>query len=148
MPRERTSRSTPLTAALERIGDRWSLLVIDSLQAAPLKFGEISDRVDGIAPNMLTKRLRQLETDGVVMSRPYSERPIRVAYELTARGHDLAGALSLLDAWGAEHGRVDTRGALARPRHASCGGPLEVRLWCSTCDRPVDRPEADENIWL
>ncbi len=137
-----------MTAALERIGDRWSLLVIDSLQAAPLKFGEISERVDGIAPNMLTKRLRQLETDGVVMSRPYSQRPIRVAYELTARGHDLAGALSMLDAWGAEHGNGDGHGRLARPRHASCGGPLEVRLWCSTCDRPVDRPEADENIWL
>ena len=148
MARDRTSRTTPLTAALERIGDRWSLLVIDSLQAAPLKFGEISERVDGIAPNMLTKRLRQLESDGVVMSRPYTQRPVRVAYELTARGRDLAGALSLLDAWGAEHGGVDPRGVASRPRHASCGGPLELRLWCSTCDRPVDGPEADEDIWL
>ena len=150
----RSPRSVALTAAVERIGDRWSLLIVDALQAGPLRFGEISARVDGIAPNMLSKRLRQLETDGVVLSRPYSQRPIRVAYELSVSGRDLAGALSLLDTWGAQHGgrgpgdggdhRVDG----TRRHHAACGGPLEARLWCRTCDRPVDDPEADDNIWL
>lgn len=146
-----TPRSASLAAAVERIGDRWSLLVIDSLQSGPLRFGEISERVEGIAPNMLSKRLRQLEADGVLLSRPYSQRPVRVAYELSVSGRDLAGALALLDAWGAQHGRGDDNGRghdESGRRHHACGGPLEARLWCRTCDRPVDDPEVDDNIWL
>ncbi|HLU41765.1 MAG TPA: helix-turn-helix domain-containing protein [Microthrixaceae bacterium] len=131
-----------LVHAVERIGDRWTLLVVDALLGGPRRFGELSELVGGIAPNVLTARLRQLEADGVVRSAPYSQRPRRYAYELTDAGRELAGALALLAAWGRRQ-----RGAghgPGEPVHRTCGSALEARLWCPTCDRQVDDPEADE----
>ena len=137
-------RSDALLHATERVGDRWTLLVVDSLLQGPRRFGELTEDVGGIAPNVLTSRLRQLESDGVVRSVPYSERPRRVVYELTDAGRELAGALALLASWGerqrgAGHGTRHQGG-----RHRTCGAALEARLWCPTCDRPVDDPESDE----
>jgi DNA-binding HxlR family transcriptional regulator len=132
---------TPLDDALSRIGDRWTLLVVDALMAGPLRFGELSERVDGIAPNVLSKRLKQLESDGIVLGTPYSERPVRVAYALTGLGRELAGALSLIASWGtglAEHHHDH--------HHAACGSPLVARLWCPTCDQPVDDADATGDI--
>src|SRR4051812_25628360 len=82
--------SRPLDDALERIGDRWTLLVVDALLAGPRRFGELGEQVEGIAPNILTRRLRQLEADGIVVAAPYSHRPVRLSYELTGPGRDLA----------------------------------------------------------
>lgn len=133
----------PLAEATDRIGDRWTLLVVDTLLGGPLRFGEVSDALGDIAPNVLTKRLRQLESDGVIRSTPYSTRPVRVVYELTDAGRELAGALALLRTWGQRQaGRGHTPGA--RIHHRTCGTGLETRLWCPTCDRPVDDLESDE----
>jgi DNA-binding HxlR family transcriptional regulator len=123
----------PLALGLARVGDRWSLLIVDALLAGPLKYGEISTAVDGIAPNILASRLRQLERDGLVVSRVYSERPVRMAYELTETGRGLAGALSLLADWGAR-----SHGQPAPQFHDACGGEVEHRLWCRTCERVLD----------
>jgi DNA-binding HxlR family transcriptional regulator len=131
-----------LTRATARVGDRWTILLIESLLGGPRKFGELGEQLDGIAPNILTKRLRQLEQDGLLVATPYCERPLRVAYELTALGKELAGALSLLASWGA---RAD--GFAASARHGACGTPLEVRHWCPTCATPVDDPDADDLTW-
>jgi DNA-binding HxlR family transcriptional regulator len=129
---------TPLAAALERVGDRWSLLLIEALLEGPRRFGELSEAVAGIAPNILTERLRRLEGERVVRAVPYSERPPRFTYALTDEGLELAGVLRLLADWG-------SRGsAHAEPmRHGLCGTPLEARLWCPTCARSLDEPEAD-----
>src|SRR5919107_4412405 len=130
---------TPLAAALERVGDRWSLLVIEALLEGPRRFGELSGSVAGIAPNILADRLRRLEGERIVRAVPYSERPPRFTYALTDEGHELAGVLRLLADWGARGS------AHAEPmRHALCGTPVEARLWCPTCARSVDEPEADE----
>jgi DNA-binding HxlR family transcriptional regulator len=132
-----------LARAAARVGDRWSLLVIESLLPGPRRFGELDESLPGIAPNILTKRLRQLEQDGLVVSSPYSERPVRLSYQLTALGKELAGALRLLATWGA---RAD--GFAGTHRHRACGTPLEMRHWCPTCDVPVDEPEADDLTWF
>ena len=131
--------STPLAAALERVGDRWSLLLIEALLEGPRRFGELSDAVEGIAPNILSERLKRLEGERIVRSTPYSERPQRFTYALTDEGLELAGVLRLLADWG-------SRGsATAEPlRHSLCGTPVEARLWCPTCARALDDPEADE----
>ena len=130
---------SPLAAALARVGDRWSLLVIESLLDGPRRFGELSELVAGIAPNILADRLRRLEGERIVRSTPYSERPPRFSYALTDEGQELAGVLRLLADWG-------SRGSVhAEPmRHALCGTPVEARLWCPTCARSVEQPEADE----
>ena len=130
---------TPLAAALERVGDRWSLLLIEALLEGPRRFGELSEAVAGIAPNILSERLKRLEGERIVRSIPYSERPPRFSYSLTDEGQELAGVLRLLADWG-------SRGsAHAEPmRHSACGTPVEARLWCPTCARSLDEPEADE----
>jgi len=137
---EGDERPAPLAAALARVGDRWSLLVVDALLGGPRRFGELEGDVPGIASNVLSQRLKRLEQVGVIVSRPYSSRPPRFAYELTGSGHELAGALRLMAQWGADH--LD--GVAAGPTHASCGTALEARWYCPTCDRAVDDTEGDD----
>jgi len=127
-----------LRQAVERVGDRWVLLIVGALLDGPRRFGELGDQL-GVAPNILTRRLRELEADGVVVSTPYSERPVRVSYDLTAGGRELAGALRLLAQWGA--GPADRRAA---GFHAACGSPVELRPWCPTCDRVIDDDETSD----
>lgn len=141
MPYDRSMATprTPLAAALERVGDRWSLLLVEALLDGPRRFGELSEAVAGIAPNILSERLKRLEGERIVRSVPYSERPPRFSYALTDEGQELAGVLRLLADWGAR-GSAD-----AEPmRHATCGTPVEARLWCPTCARVVEGREADE----
>ena len=116
---------TPLAAALDAVGDRWTLLIVESLLDGPRRFGDLQDELSRIAPNVLSQRLRRLEGEGLVVAQPYSERPQRFVYELTASGHELAGALRLLADWGARH-----REAGEAPRHDVCGTPVEARWWC------------------
>lgn len=132
-------RPLPLEAALDRVGDRWSLLVVEALLDGSKRFGELGDALPGIAANILTDRLRRLERAGILRSSPYQERPTRLTYELTADGRDLASALRLLADWGAR------RSSDAEPlRHATCGTPLEVRYYCPTCASLVDAADAPE----
>jgi DNA-binding HxlR family transcriptional regulator len=131
---------TALAEALERVGDRWTLLVVEALLDGPRRFGDLQEAVSGIAPNILTQRLRHLEKEAVIVSRPYSERPPRLAYELSVSGQELAGALRLLADWGARFGADG-----AEPlRHELCGTALEARWWCPSCELPVDESEADD----
>ncbi len=58
---------SPLEAALERVGDRWSLLLVDALLAGGRRFGELREELPGLAPNILTERLRRLEREGIVI---------------------------------------------------------------------------------
>jgi DNA-binding HxlR family transcriptional regulator len=125
--------SDPLDAALARVGDRWTLLLIDALQAGPRRFGELADSVPGIAPNILSSRLKRLDEEGIVLSRHYQDRPPRLSYQLTEPGKELASALRLLAAWGARHSpEADA------PRHDLCGTALEARWHCPTCDRTLE----------
>ena len=129
--------SSPLAAALQSVGDRWTLLLVEALLDGPRRFGDLQEQVPRIAPNVLTQRLRRLESEGVV-AQPYSERPQRFVYELTASGRELAGALRLLADWGARH-----RESAEPPRHDACGTPIEARWWCPTCGEPVGEEDAD-----
>lgn len=128
--------SSPLTAAVEAVGDRWTLLLIEALLDGPARFGDLQGRLAGVSPNILSERLRRLEAEGLIVAQPYSERPPRYAYELAASGHELAGALRLLAAWGARQADEGER-----PTHAECGEPLEVRWWCPACERAVEPGE-------
>ncbi len=129
---------SPLQAALDRVGDRWSLLVVEALLDGPRRFNDLQTALPGIAPNILSDRLKRLERERVLLARPYSQRPVRLSYELTAEGRELAGALRLLADWGS---RADSSDAL---RHQTCGTPLEARWYCPTCARSIDTDEATE----
>lgn len=149
-----------LSAALEAVGDRWTLLMVAALLERALRFGEIQSAVGEIATNVLASRLRELERRGLVVAHPYSERPLRVEYELTARGAELAGVLRMLATWGASlpGGPVEPVGSgaesdsdvgaapgdLDRLAHAICGTPLEVRYFCPTCQQVAGD---DDEVW-
>jgi DNA-binding HxlR family transcriptional regulator len=133
--------STALEAALDRVGDRWSLLVVQALLGGTRRWSDLAGDVPGIAPNVLAARLRRLEREGVVAAEPYSERPLRLAYGLTDAGRDLAGALRLLADWGAR-GTGDRHA----PRHDACGSPMEARWYCPTCDRSVGDADTGEIV--
>ncbi len=130
---------SPLAEALARVGDRWTLLVVQALLPGPRRFNELLEDIPGIAASILSERLKRLERDALLVSRPYTERPTRAAYQLTSEGRELAGALRLLAQWGARHAV-----AAEAPVHSACGTPLEARWYCPTCDRLVeDEPELD-----
>lgn len=134
-----TSPLSPLVEALDAVGDRWTLLVVAALLDGPRRFGDLQKELGGIAPNVLTQRLRNLEAQRLVLAQPYSERPPRFVYELSASGRELAGALRQLADWGARH-----HDDAEPPRHAACGTPMEARWYCPTCERPVDDDEAED----
>ena len=119
--------------ALELVGDRWTLRVVEGLGAGTVRFSDLGGRL-GIATNVLADRLRRLERAGLVIATPYQRRPVRLDYVLTDEGRRLAGAIAQLAAWGAE--RDGRRGV--RRRHDVCGSELELRHWCLTCDQVVE----------
>ena len=143
---EDQQQESSLEWALAQVGDRWSLLVIHGLLDGAKRFGELSGAVPGIAPNILSGRLKSLEQSGIVVAEPYSSRPPRFVYELTAAGRELAGALRLLAQWGAARsGDGDGSGeGDAGVRHEACGSAMEARWWCPTCERTVDEAEGED----
>jgi DNA-binding HxlR family transcriptional regulator len=129
---------SPLADAVDRVGDRWTLLLVDALLSGPRRFNDLLTELPGLAPNILSTRLKHLERESVILASPYSKRPLRFVYELTASGRDLAGALRLLAQWGA--GRTEGGEGL---RHATCGTSMEARWYCPTCARVVDEDEGE-----
>jgi DNA-binding HxlR family transcriptional regulator len=127
--------ATGLESALDRVGDRWSLLIVDALLEGPRRFGELREALPGIAANILSERLRRLERERILVSAPYSTRPPRMEYTLSGDGRDLASALRLLADWG-------SRRTGGEPlRHERCGTPVEARWFCPTCGVAVSDAE-------
>src|SRR5262245_46460351 len=124
-----TAAAGALAAAADAVGDRWSLLVVSRLLAGPRRFGELLAELDGLAPNILATRLARLESDGLVVGEPYSTRPVRHSYRLTAAGAELSGPLRMLAGWGARRHASSTAAAGPRPAvpaHDRCGTPLDA----------------------
>ena len=90
----------PITRALDRVGDRWTLLLLRDLHAGPARFSDLQAALPGLAPNLLTSRLRQLEEDGLIQRR---EAEFNVGlYELTETGAKTGSLLYELAAFGLE----------------------------------------------
>jgi DNA-binding HxlR family transcriptional regulator len=84
---------------LDRIGDKWTVLVVDALQDGPVRFNALMRSVDGISHRMLTLTLRSLEADGLVLRTAYATIPPRVDYALTELGRSLIEPLAALAIW-------------------------------------------------
>lgn len=97
---------------LDRIGDKWSLLVVELLGDGSRRFTELKRDIDGISQRMLTRTLRYLERDGLVRRTVHPVVPPRVDYELTPMGASLLPAIAPLVAWTREH-RADIASARA-----------------------------------
>jgi DNA-binding HxlR family transcriptional regulator len=137
-----------LSDTLARIGDRWSLVLVEALMEAPLRFADLQQAVPAISSNILAARLRHLEAQGVVMAVPYSERPRRYSYELTDAGRGLGGAVRVLTQWGSDHaGPNRPAEATGGPVHPPCGTPMAAVWWCPTCEQP-GRTDPSDDVWV
>jgi len=88
---------------LARVADKWSMLIIATLDGGALRFSEVQRRVPGISQRMLTLTLRHLERDGLVTRTVHAEVPPRVEYELTRTGSALIGPAHALADWAIGH---------------------------------------------
>ncbi|MEU7973574.1 helix-turn-helix domain-containing protein [Micromonospora sp. NPDC049089] len=88
---------------LNRIGDKWSLLVVATLDGERMRFSELQQRIPGVSQRMLTRTLRHLERDGLVSRHVFAEVPPRVEYQLTDTGRTLIGPAVTLAEWAVEH---------------------------------------------
>jgi DNA-binding HxlR family transcriptional regulator len=97
----------PTRVVLDRIGDKWTVLVIGALLDGPLRFTALRQRVGGVAPKVLTQTLRAMERDGLLTRTVFAQVPPRVDYALTDLGISLGGPIAVLTDWAEEHvGRI------------------------------------------
>ncbi|MGB3375872.1 MAG: helix-turn-helix domain-containing protein [Microbacterium sp.] len=93
----------PTRHILDRIGDRWTVLVVGILGQGDARFSELRRSVEGVSQKMLTQTLRALERDGLVRRTVFAEVPVRVVYSLTTAGETLLEPLRALQEWSIEH---------------------------------------------
>ena len=93
----------PTRVVLDRIGDKWTVLVIGALEDGPLRFTEVRSRIGGVAPKVLTQTLRAMERDGLLTRTVHAQVPPRVDYELTALGASLTAPIAMLTDWAETH---------------------------------------------
>lgn len=138
----RQATTQALAHALSMVGDRWTLLIVHSLEPGPAKYGDLAKHL-GAAPNVLAQRLRQLQADGLLDAEPYQQRPLRMSYSLTQEGKELTGVLHHLAHWGAAI-RGDDANEVAQ-KHRRCGSTVTMRAWCETCHEFADGGEQESD---
>jgi DNA-binding HxlR family transcriptional regulator len=95
------SAACPSRQVPDRLADKWSVLLIGSLEAGSRHFGQLRDQIDGISEKMLTQTLRSLERDGLVTRHPGQDRT--VSYQLTPLGRTLREPMAAVRAWAERH---------------------------------------------
>jgi DNA-binding HxlR family transcriptional regulator len=125
------SQVCSIAAALEVVGERWSLLIIRDVLLGLRRFGEIQSDL-GIAKNVLQDRLERLVDQGVLERQLYQQRPERFEYRLTEKGLDLYPVIVSLMQWGDEYA-APAAGPPVLLRHRGCGGALDSHRTCVEC---------------
>ena len=97
------SANCPTRVVLDRVADKWAVLVLGLLAGGPVRFNRLRRRIEGISQKMLTQTLRSLERDGLVLRTMTPQIPPRVDYELTAAGQSLRAPLKALEDWTKQH---------------------------------------------
>jgi len=133
MPK-RYGQACPVAKSLELVGERWTLLVVRDLLQGARRFQDLQKSLKGIAPNILSDRLKLMEDHGLVRRRIYSDHPPRAEYALTGRGKEMGVVVGALAAWGSRH--VHRQVALV---HGECGRPVELDYYCPACGKRVRR---------
>jgi len=93
----------PMMMLLDRIADKWAVLVMAMLRRQPLRFNQLRREVGGISQKMLTQTLRGLERDGLVTRTVFPTSPVSVEYAITPLGETLADTMDALRIWSAEN---------------------------------------------
>ncbi|NTW03234.1 MAG: helix-turn-helix transcriptional regulator [Oscillochloris sp.] len=93
----------PTRLVLDRIADKWTVLIVGRLAGGTRRFGELRRDIAGISPKVLTQKLRELERDGVLTRKIYPSVPPKVEYRLTLLGQTLIGLLDAIRVWSETH---------------------------------------------
>ncbi|MFI8229948.1 winged helix-turn-helix transcriptional regulator [Streptomyces sp. NPDC085900] len=112
-------KACPTNELLGRLSDKWVSLVVAALSGGPMRYSDLSRKIAGVSPKMLTQTLRTLERDGILSRTVTPSVPVRVDYELTPLGGSLALLLTAVKDWAETHieevhearGRYDTENA-------------------------------------
>ncbi len=139
LKRDYPSQYCPVAATLEVVGERWTLLIVRDIFLGIRRFDDLQ-RDLGVARNVLQSRLERLVEEGILLKRPYQERPLRSEYRLTEKGADLWPVLVALLQWGDRYGREGERPMILQ--HRDCGGELDDRRRCLACGADVTMTEA------
>lgn len=131
MPK-RYGQACPVAKSLELVGERWTLLLVRDLLGGARRYHDLQASLPGIAPALLSERLKSMEEHGLVERAFYSDHPPRAHYRLTARGRELGLVVGALAAWGSRHLEPD-----ARVVSQDCGHDVQLRYYCPTCDTRV-----------
>ena len=102
-PADPYDASCPSRQVIDRIGDRWSVLILSTLADGPQRFTGLARRIQGISQKMLTQTLRTLERDGLLTRTVTASVPVTVTYELTPLGHSLQAVVAGLKVWAEAH---------------------------------------------
>lgn len=126
----------PVARSTELIGDRWTILVIRELAIGPSRFHDLQAQT-GATAQMLTARLKRMESDGLVERRAYSQRPLRHEYLLTRKGKEFFPVLLAFRAWGEKWCKAPDEGLAVRMTHRICGTDLNLDGVCPKCRERV-----------
>jgi DNA-binding HxlR family transcriptional regulator len=102
-PVQRAMDVCPVEVAIAVLGGAWKMTIVKHLLEGPLRYGELRRRVGNVTPRVLTRQLRELEQDGIVVRHAYAEVPPRVEYSLTSTGEGLKAFALELNQWGDEY---------------------------------------------
>ena len=123
-------------AALDVLGDRWTMLVLREAFFGVRRFEEMRKNT-GIAKNILADRLARLVDAGLLYRDRYSERPPRDEYRLTEKGIDFWPVLIALGRWGGKWGELETGRAFVY-EHKACGAVIQPTMCCPECGEGLD----------
>ncbi|MGY3484488.1 DNA-binding HxlR family transcriptional regulator [Bradyrhizobium sp. USDA 4011] len=126
----------PVARAETVVGDRWTVLVLRELFARNHRFEEIQ-AYTGATPQMITARLKKLETDGLVTRRVYNKHPLRHEYHLTKKGEAFFPVMFALRAWGETWCKSSRDGLSMNYTHLACGKPAGLGPVCQACGEPL-----------
>jgi DNA-binding HxlR family transcriptional regulator len=129
---KRYGQACPVAKSLEVVGERWTLLIVRDLLGGPRRYQDFHDSLPGIAPTLLSARLKLMEEHGLIARAFYSDHPPRAQYVLTEKGRELGVVIGALASWGTRH--VHTQTSLV---HAECGHDVTLRYFCPHCDARV-----------
>jgi DNA-binding HxlR family transcriptional regulator len=129
---KRYGQACPVARTLELVGERWTLLIARDLLQGPRRFQDLQASLPGIAPNILSERLKLMEEHGLICRRFYSDHPPRAEYLLTQKGQGLGHVVGALAVWGSRH--LYPRAALV---HDGCGEPVHSAYYCPKCGERV-----------
>ena len=108
-----------IEAAMEVVGGKWKMAIVNHLFDGTLRFGELRRAMPSITQRMLTRQLRELEADGLIRRTVYAEVPPKVEYDLTELGSSLRPVAGLLESWGQRYRRETTEAGPPSSRAAS-----------------------------